>query len=155
MTKVRFTRQAVVSTVIAAGAVVAFMLPAAAAVSVQSQSPPDAVVSIKPNAVRKFNGAVVYLKVTITCDPSTYYRQLSASVTEALPNGDIAAGSGHLNNITCTGLPETFEVPVVASVGGKAFKAGVAYAAATFYSCIPSGQCDNVSADRGVNIVNP
>jgi hypothetical protein len=155
MRKLRLTRKVAITSVVAVGAAIAFMLPAAAAVSVQSQSPADAVIAIKPNAVRKINGAYVNVKVVVTCDPATSYKQLNVNLTQALPNGNIAAGGGQVTAVPCTGLPETVTVAAVASASGKAFKAGEAYASASFYSCLPYGQCLEVTAARKVTIVNP
>jgi hypothetical protein len=154
MSKIRFTRRAVVTSVMAVGAVAAFMLPAAAAVSVQSESPAGSVISIKPSAVRKLNGAVVNLKVVITCDPANHFKQLTANITQAFPNGGIASGSMSTTAIACTGLPVVHSIPVTPNPVGEAFREGSAWASATFQACGYYGGCFDVTVDRAVTIAN-
>src|SRR5439155_22697507 len=100
--KVRWARFPLIAgAAIAAGAMLAFALPAGASVSVQSQSPPVAAVSLGKKATLDANGAVIFPTVRITCQPGSV-ASLSVTVTENV-GGHIAKGSITQQIGSCTG----------------------------------------------------
>ena len=108
---------------VAAGAVLAFALPAGAAVTVQSQSPPAATVKLGSTATLDANGAVVFAPVKVVCRPGQY-ASLSVTVAENV-NGDIASGTTYQEIEQCDGTVQNLQVAVIPTQ--KAFKKGIAF----------------------------
>jgi hypothetical protein len=106
---------------IAAGALVATVLPSSADVS--AQSPPVAAVRIESPATLVARGAAVATQVTVVCQPGAP-GFLGVEVTENA-GGKIAKGFGS-TNITCTGGFQTITVNVVAEPTIP-FRAGTAF----------------------------
>jgi hypothetical protein len=116
---------------IAAGAVLAFALPVDAAVSLQSESPPTAEVTLGGTAVLDAKGAVVFAPVNVVCQPGSY-SSLNVSVTQNVGSG-IASGQTYTEIQQCTGSVQSFEIAVVPTQ--KAFRRGVAFGQASLYVC--------------------
>jgi hypothetical protein len=116
---------------IGVGAAVAFAVPAGAAVSLQSQSPPVAAVSLGNTATLDANGAVVFAPVKFTCTPGTF-ASLQVKVTENVGNA-IASGSAFEQIDLCTGAVQRITVAVTPDQ--KPFRKGVAFGQAWLTSC--------------------
>ncbi|GAB3868927.1 hypothetical protein ACFPIJ_05630 [Dactylosporangium cerinum] len=109
---------------LAVGGVLAFAVPAGAAVNLQSESPGAPTIKITKNAQLKANGAATVVTLTVTCPPGWFFNA-GASVTQTV--GSITTG-GHnqTTEATCTGAAQKVKIPVTASPAP--FQAGVAYA---------------------------
>ncbi|GIH17965.1 hypothetical protein [Rugosimonospora africana] len=121
---------------IGVGAVIAFALPAGAAVV--NQSPPAPVLKLGKTATLEANGAVVFAPVTITC-PAGTSQYLTVAVTENVAGGFIASGAASLD-VDCTGQSQTVRLAVTPTQ--RAFTKGVAFGQASIdvcgpYSCKP------------------
>jgi hypothetical protein len=116
---------------IGVGAALAFGLPAGAAVSVQSQSPPTSTVKLGKTARLDANGAVVFAPVKVTCRPGSF-TQLSVTVAENV-GGNIASGTTFTEISPCTGTQQKLQIAVIPTQ--KAFRAGTAFGQATLQSC--------------------
>jgi hypothetical protein len=116
---------------IGVGAVLAFALPAGAAVSVQSQSPPLGTVKLGQSAKLDANGAVVFAPVKVSCRPGSY-ASLTVTVAENV-GGNIASGTTYTEVEPCNGTQQKLQIAVIPTQ--KAFKAGVAFGQATLRAC--------------------
>jgi hypothetical protein len=132
---------------IAAGAMLAFVVPSSADVSVDS--PSVAAVIIQSPATLEARGAAVTVQVTAVCTPGAY-AYLYVNVTQRV-GGDIANGSGSADIPVCTGGAQTFGVVVAAN--GSPFRKGTAFGSADLYvSSYPSGHAED---QRDIEIVRP
>jgi hypothetical protein len=116
---------------IGVGAAVALAVPAGAAVSLQSQSPPVAAVSLGNKATLDANGAVVFAPVRFNCAPGAS-ATLQVKVTENVGNA-IASGSAYEQIDLCTGAVQRITVAVTPDQ--RPFKRGVAFGQAWLTSC--------------------
>lgn len=116
---------------LATGAFIALGLPAGADVSLQSESPGVASVTLGDTAVLGAKGAVLTVPVTVVCQPGAY-ASLDVTVYQRVGN-DIAAASDYMN-VSCTGTPQTLEV--VLNPYSKPFHKNVAYGSATLTQCV-------------------
>jgi hypothetical protein len=132
--------------VVGLGAVLAFALPAGAAVS--AQSPPDASVRLGGQATLDANGAVVFAPVTIACR-SGLSAYLTVRVTENV-GGFIASGDASVPDVRCTGGKAKFTATVTPTQ--RAFRKGVAFGQAFLTVCDPNG-CKTLVDQRNVDIV--
>jgi hypothetical protein len=128
------------------GAVLAFALPAGAAVS--AQSPPDASVRLGGQATLDADGAVVFAPVTIACR-SGLSAYLTVRVTENV-GGFIASGDANVLGARCTGGKAKFTATVTPTQ--RAFRKGVAFGQAFLTVCDPNG-CQTLVDQRNVDIV--
>ena len=133
---------------IAAGAVLAFALPVDAAVSLQSESPPTAEVTLGDTAVLDAKGAVVFAPVNVVCQPGSY-ASLNVSVTQNVGSG-IASGTTYTQIQQCTGSVQSFEIAVVPTQ--KAFRRGVAFGQASLYVCLYT--CHTALDEHNIEIVS-
>jgi hypothetical protein len=147
--KVRFP--AVAAAAVGLGALFAFVLPAGAAVSVQSQSPPVKSVSLGRTATLDANGAVIFAPVKLVC-PVGSDAFLTVTVTENVGNA-IAKGSASQQIEPCTGVPQSFRMAVTPDQ--KPFKKGVAFGQAFFTVCPnpPFERCRTLIDQHNVKIV--
>jgi hypothetical protein len=136
----------VAGAAIGVGAVLAFALPAGAAVSVQSQSPPVAAVKLGSTARLDANGAVVFAPVKVTCSPGSY-AFLTVAVTENVGNA-IASGQRSLQ-VPCDGTQQSLSVSVTPTQ--KPFRKGVAFGSADLQVCEYS--CVLVRDEHNIDIV--
>lgn len=132
---------------IAAGAALAFALPAGMAVAVQSESPPVSQVQLGQRAILDANGAVVFAPVKVVCQPGAF-AYLTVTVTENV-GGDIASGSTSMDIEECTGSVQSLEVAVTPTQ--KAFRVGVAFGQAKLQVC--SDRCRTVVDQHNIQIV--
>jgi hypothetical protein len=132
---------------VSAGAVVAFALPAGAAVSLQSQSPPVAAVKLGDRAKLDAKGAVVFPTVKVTCSPGSF-AQLTVQVTEAVGN-DIASGSTSQEIEPCTGKVQNLTIAVTPT--NHPFRKGVAFGQAWLTVC--SFGCHTFRDEHNIQIV--
>lgn len=93
-------------------------------------------------------GAAVGVPVQYTCY-GTDNAELAVSVTERVSGGDIAAGSGSVDNLLCTGEIQTTTVDITAE-GTRAFAKGSAFATGNIYGC--SSFCGQESDSRTITI---
>jgi hypothetical protein len=133
---------------IGAGAAAAFALPAGAAVSLQSQSPPVQAVSLGDQATLDANGAVVFAPVKVVCAPGTS-AWLTVTVAENV-GGFIASGSASQQVDLCSGTTQQLTVAVIPSQ--RAFRKGVAFGQATLNFCDFNG-CHNAVDQHNIEIV--
>jgi hypothetical protein len=133
---------------LAVGAVLAFAVPAGAAVNLQSESNGTSAIKIVKQAKIKAKGAATIVTVNITCPAGSTY-QLSVDVTQTVSPTTTTHGSGYVNNQVCTGGTEKVKVPVTSS--GAPFKEGVAYAVGRADVYSPFGY---VNLNTGREIVN-
>jgi N-acetylmuramic acid 6-phosphate (MurNAc-6-P) etherase len=138
----------VAALAIGGGAVLALALPAGAAVSVASQSPPVQVLTLGKTATLDANGAVVFAPVTVACPPDAQ-AFLSVSVTERVGNS-ITSGSVGIQ-ATCTGTPQRLTVAVIPTQAP--FKKGVAFGSASLDVC--DYTCQHVVDQHDIQIVKP
>jgi hypothetical protein len=131
---------------VAAGAAVSLALPAGAAVSLQSQSPPIGTVKLANTARLDAKGAVVFTGLRITCPPGTsaFY---TVTVTEAVGR-DIASGSTSDEVDACTGRAQNFTVAVTPTQ--HPFRRGVAFGQARLTVC--SFGCKTFRDEHNVQI---
>jgi len=134
---------------IGVGAVLAFALPAGAAVTVQSQSPPTSAVTLGRTATLDANGAVVFAPVKVLCQPGSY-TYLSVSVTENV-GGDIASGTRSVKIDPCSGRQQSVRLAVTPTQ--KPFRKGVAFGQATLDSCDRTG-CHTLFDEHNIQIVD-
>ncbi|WP_433044733.1 hypothetical protein [Dactylosporangium sp. CS-033363] len=111
---------------LALGAVLAFAVPAGAAVNLQSESNGTSALKIVKQAKLKANGAATVVTLNITCPSGDYY-DLNVSVTQTIGN-KTTTGTGYAPRTECTGYTQKVKVPVTVSGGGAPFKQGDAYA---------------------------
>ncbi|MEV8515376.1 hypothetical protein [Dactylosporangium sp. NPDC051484] len=112
---------------VALGAVLAFAVPAGAAVSLQSESNGSAAVKIAQNAQLKAKGAVTIVTLNLTCPVGNHF-WASTDVSQTVSPSATTHGSGALYNQSCTGT--TQKVKVTAAASPAPFIPGVAYATA-------------------------
>jgi hypothetical protein len=110
---------------LAIGAVLAFALPAGAAVNLQSESGGGSAIKIVKNAQLKAKGAATIVTVSVACPTGSSF-DLDVSVTQAVSGNKTTSGSGNAYNQACTGGFTKVKVAVPASPAP--FKKGVAYA---------------------------
>ena len=122
---------AVAAATVGLGAALAFALPAGAAVSLQSQSPPVGAVQLAKKATLDANGAVVFAPVKVTCPPNTS-AFLRVKVTENVGDA-IASGETDESIDLCTGTVQQESVAVTPVQ--KPFKKGVAFGQAWLEAC--------------------
>ncbi|GAA3249423.1 hypothetical protein ACFO1B_52830 [Dactylosporangium siamense] len=109
---------------LAVGGVLAFAVPAGAAVNLQSESPGALAIKITKNAQIKANGAATIVTLTVTC-PTNWVFTADVSVTQTV--GSITtSGRGYTYEAPCTGAAQKVKIPVTASPAP--FQLGVAYA---------------------------
>jgi hypothetical protein len=138
----------IAAATLAIGATVAFALPAGAAVSVQSQSPPVAAVKLGNTATLDAKGAVVFAPVKVTCTPGDF-AELSVSVTENVGNA-IASGMASQDVQPCTGSVQ--KVTMAVTPTQKPFKRGVAFGQAWLQVC-NSFSCHTFQSQHNIQIV--
>jgi hypothetical protein len=139
-------RPAIAGLGIAGAAVAAFALPAGAAVSVQSSSPP--VISVKlGKATIAANGAVIFSSSKVTC-PRGATATLEVSVTEAVGN-NIASGYA-TTPVTCTGTVQNATIAV--SPTNHPFRKGSAWGDAFIGYCNQI-RCLSAEDQRVIQIV--
>ncbi|WP_433076047.1 hypothetical protein ACQP1P_30685 [Dactylosporangium sp. CA-052675] len=133
---------------LALGAVLAFAVPAGAAVNLQSESSGTAAIKIVKQAKLKANGAATIVTVSVTCPTGSRF-SLSVDVTQTVTPTTTTHGGGYLGEQWCTGATQKVKVPVTST--GAPFEAGVAYAVghANIY-----GSIGYVNLDTGREIVN-
>ena len=136
----------VAASAIGVGAVLAFAVPAGAAVS--TQSPPDASVRLATTATLDANGAVVFAPVTIACRTGSSVC-LTVKVTENV-GGAIASGETTFYDVACTGGKVKLTAAVTPTQ--RAFRKGVAFGQAFMTVCQPSG-CRVLVDQHNVDIV--
>jgi hypothetical protein len=132
---------------IALGALLAFTLPAGAALSVQSQSPPNATVELGRTATLQANGAAVFTAVNVVCAPGQY-TSLEVIVTEAVRN-TIASGRTVRQIYDCTGKPQKLTIAVTPTQ--RPFVRGVAFGQAAVESCYD--RCQVARDEHTIRIV--
>jgi hypothetical protein len=115
---------------VALGAAVALAVPAGASVSLQSQSPPVAAISLGSTAKVDAKGAVIFVPVSFTCQPGVY-AFFNVQVTQKAGSGVATGAAGQ--NVTCTGSVQQLNVAITPY--GKAFKKGVAFGQASLNVC--------------------
>ncbi|MFF5234042.1 hypothetical protein [Dactylosporangium sp. NPDC000521] len=120
----KVTRSKLGVAALAVGGVLAFAVPAGAAVNLQSESPGTGTVKIAKQAQLKAKGAATVVTLNVSC-PAGWYFSAYASVTQAVGN-ITTGGSNHTAEATCTGSTQKVKIPVTASPAP--FKPGVAYA---------------------------
>jgi len=135
---------------IGGGAALALMLPAGAAVSLASQSPPVQVLTLGDTASLDAKGAVVFASVTVVCPPGSQ-SFLNLSITEKIGNS-IASGTTNLQGpaAACDGTPQQLTVAVIPTQ--QPFKKGVAFAQANLDVCGFSS-CQEASVQKNIQIV--
>ncbi|WP_329108881.1 hypothetical protein OG792_09585 [Micromonospora sp. NBC_01699] len=144
----RFRASALALLAIAVGGVIAFALPAGAAVSVQSESPSVAIVKLGAKARLDANGAVVFAPVKVACTPGSY-STLTVQVTQAVGNG-IAKGEKTVSIQECTGDEQKINVAVTPDL--KPYRKGVAFGSARLEVCDGRG-CVSLYDERNIQIV--
>ena len=125
----KLTRSHLGAGALALGAVLAFAVPAGAAVNLQSESGGTPVIKIVKQAKLKAGGAATVVTVNLTCPAGAEYN-LYVTVTQAI-GGKTTNGAGSTERQTCTGTTQKAKVPVTVSGGGAPFKKGDAYAVGT------------------------
>lgn len=130
MRRLKFGGRAAAGLAVATGAVLAFAMPAGAALSLQSQSPPQAQVQIGKTASLVANGAAVFTAINVVCAPGNY-ASLVVSVTQAVGN-TIASGQTQREVSPCTGRPQKLSVAVTPTQ--RPFVKGVAFGQAELYT---------------------
>ncbi|HTJ36215.1 MAG TPA: hypothetical protein VL738_23620 [Dactylosporangium sp.] len=110
---------------LALGAVLAFAVPAGAAVNLQSESSGNSAIKIVKEAKLKAKGAATVVTVNVTCPIGSYY-QVTVDVVQTINPNTTTHGSGYVSNQECSGITDKVKVPVTA--GAAPFKPGVAYA---------------------------
>lgn len=140
--------KAAVAAVTVTGATTAAMLiPGSPAVAFSSGGLVlDIVVQSPAHLIAK--GAAVGVPVQYTCY-GTDNASLGVTVTERVSGGAIAAGSGSLSNLLCTGEIQTVTLDITAS-GSRAFAKGVAFANGNIFGC--SSFCGQQSDNRTITI---
>ncbi|MER7274437.1 hypothetical protein ABT369_08280 [Dactylosporangium sp. NPDC000244] len=133
---------------LALGAVLAFAVPAGAAVNLQSESSGTAAIKIVKQANLKANGAATIVTVNVTCPIGNWF-QLSVNVTQTVTPTTTTNGSGYVNDQPCTGGTQKVKVPVTSN--GAPFTSGVAYAIGR---ASVSGSIGYVNLNTGREIVN-
>jgi hypothetical protein len=137
----------VATAAVGVGAALAFAVPAGAAVSVQSQSPPLSAVSLGSKARLDANGAVVFAPIKLACTPGAY-TYLTVSVTQAIGNA-IASGQTYTAVDECTGTQQKLSVAVTPTQ--RPFRKGVAFGQATLRVC--TDRCKTVVDQHNIQIV--
>src|SRR5689334_171424 len=136
MRRLRFRSSVTAGLAVAAGAVLAFSMPAGAALSLQSQSPPDAQVKLGNTASLQANGAAVFTAVNVVCAPGSY-ATLEVRVTQAVRD-TIASGQTVREITPCTGRPQKLQVAVTATQ--RPFVKGIAFGQAALYTSFGSAR---------------
>jgi hypothetical protein len=131
---------------LATGVFIAFGLPAGADVSLQSESPSVASVTLGSTGVLSAHGAAVTVPVTVVCQPGAY-AFVYLTIYQRTGN-DIAVGSEYVN-VSCTGSPQTLEV--VVNPYPKPFHPNVAYGSATLTQCLFT--CTSVTDEHVIRLV--
>jgi len=142
----KITKPLVGAAVIGVGAVLAFAVPAGAAVS--AQSPPSASVRLGAKATLDANGAVVFAPVTIACRTGSS-AFLTVRVTENV-GGQIASGETSVFGAECTGGKVKLTAAVTPTQ--RAFRKGVAFGQAYLSVCDPFS-CQLLVDQHNVDIV--
>jgi hypothetical protein len=145
--RVRTRALLIATAAIGLGAAVALAIPAGAAVSLQSESPPVAAVVLGNTAKLGAKGAVIFVPVSVTC-PAGATGFLSVQVTEK-SGGNIATG-GNGQEVTCTGSVQQLTLPVTANQ--EPFKKGVAFGEAQLSIC--QFFCDTFRDSHEIQIVS-
>lgn len=130
MRRLKFGGPAAAVLAVTAGAVMAFAMPAGAALSLQSQSPSRAQVEIGKTASLVANGAAVFTAINVVCAPGSY-ASLSVKVTQAVGN-TIASGQTQREIAPCTGRPQKLSVSVTPTQ--RPFVKGIAFGQAELYT---------------------
>ncbi len=146
MRKGRFKVALIAPLAIAVGALLAFTLPAGAAVSLQSESPPSTMVTLGATATLDAKGAVVYVPVTVICQPASF-ASLTVEVTQRV-GSDIASGSAY-TDVDCNGSVQNLVLAVTPFQ--NAFRKGVAFGKATLFVC--TFECTEAVDQHSIEIV--
>jgi hypothetical protein len=146
MRRLKFGGPAAAVLAVATGAVLAVAMPAGAALSLQSQSPPQAQVQIGRTASLQANGAAVFTAVNVVCAPGSY-AVLNVAVTQAVGN-TIASGQTSREIQPCTGRPQKLSIAVTATQ--RPFVKGIAFGQAALYTSNSNG---TVRDERTIRIV--
>ncbi|GAA2641241.1 hypothetical protein GCM10010399_88810 [Dactylosporangium fulvum] len=133
---------------LALGAVLAFAVPAGAAVNLQSESGGTPTIKIAKTARLKANGAATVATVNVTCPVGNWYSTYVEVVQTVNPTST-TRGNGSIINQRCSGFTEKVKVPVTAS--GAPFQVGVAYAVGQLEVTGPIGY---INVNTGREIVN-
>jgi len=145
---IRMRSPLIAAAAIGLGVAVALAVPAGAAVSLQSQSPPVAAVSLGNTATLGAKGAVIFVPVEFTCQPGAF-AFLSVQVTERV-GGDIASGSASEQvTSSCTGSVHTVTMTIIPFQ--NPFKKGVAFGQASLSVC--QFQCQTFEDAHNIQIV--
>jgi hypothetical protein len=147
MRRLKFGGPVTAVLAVAVGAVLAYAMPAGAALSLQSESPPRASVEIGRTASLQANGAAVFTAVNVVCAPGGF-AQLTVAVTQAVGN-TIASGRTARNIEPCTGRKQKLEVAVTPTQ--RPFVRGIAFGQAELQTC--ANQCGVVRDERTIRIV--
>jgi hypothetical protein len=137
----------ILAAAVAVGAALAFASSAGAAVSLQSESPPTAEVTLGTTAVLDARGAVVFAPVEVVCRPGSY-ASLTVAVTERVGR-DIASGVTYTDFAECTGSVQALEIAV--SPTQRAFRKGVAFGQARLQVC--DYECHTAVDQHNIQIV--
>lgn len=128
----RVKAKALAVAAIAAGALVAAVLPVGAEVS--ASSPPLGLVRVESPATLQAQGAAITVRVTFVgpaSSPSGYpLGYLTLTVTERVGQ-QVAAGTANATIGWFTGGAETMDLTVLAQPGSAPFRRGTAFASAT------------------------
>jgi hypothetical protein len=133
--RARFNAKVLAVVAIAAGALLASVLPGEAQVS--ADSPSVAAIRIESPATLQARGAAIVASALVVCTPGQQ-AFVSLSVSQRV-GGDIAFGNGSADIESCTGGLQTVELNVLAQT--SPFRKGTAFATANlFVGGFPSGE---------------
>jgi hypothetical protein len=116
------------------GGGLAAAIPGLAAVG--QSSPPGSLDILLSPAQIVSKGAAALVSVEVVCQPTDFSDGLSVSLTQKSGNG-ITAGASPFEGVPCTGLPETFTVPITPAP--RPFMRGTAFGQLSFLDCGNSG----------------
>ena len=139
----------IAASAIGIGAALAFAIPAGAAVSVQSESPSVATITLGNKATLDADGAVVFAPVKFACTPGSY-TSLTVSVTQNV-GGRIASGSTYEEIEPCTGKEQSRRLAVTPTQ--RPFRKGVAFGQSRLQVCGPAARCKTVRDEHNIQIV--
>ncbi|GGM48666.1 hypothetical protein ACFFX1_23435 [Dactylosporangium sucinum] len=136
---------------LALGAVLAFAVPAGAAVNLQSESNGSSSIKIAKTANLKAKGAATVVTVKVGCPVGARY-QVGVEVGQVVNGNTTAHGTAYLYNQVCTGAVENVKLHVLAD--GAPFKPGVAYAVGSADISGPAGYWNLNTGREIVNVNN-
>ena len=136
---------------LALGTVLAFAVPAGAAVNLQSESSGGAAISIAKKAKLQARGAATIVTVTVTCPAGAWY-QVGVTVSQTVSPTSVTSGSRYISNQRCTGTTEKVKVAVTPTPGP--FQPGVAYATGELDVSLPSGYTQLYTGREIINVAS-